>query len=152
MYNKNQGYLVQTFIIIGVEQPEKSPWAESGTIRPNLPLITSRQLHFLPKTSEIAKRQAWVETMDTINGELVGMVDLHPRIFAYSPHMSIIHQNVEWQLKYQKVVCQILQSLCNFKCFMKAYWYFALQLSCSTQFHKLAVMLLCCSMHTTCYS
>ncbi|CAG0903580.1 unnamed protein product [Darwinula stevensoni] len=87
----------------GVEQPEKTPWVESGTTRPDLPLITSRQLHFLPKTNVPAKRQAWVETMDTINGELVGLVDLHPRVFAFSPHMSIIHQNVEWQLKYQKV-------------------------------------------------
>lgn len=48
-----------------------------------LPLITSRNLI---KLSPLQKPlQSWVETLSQIDDQKVGVVDLHPSIFAVNP-------------------------------------------------------------------
>ncbi len=48
-----------------------------------LPLITSRNLF---KLNPLQKPlQAWVETLSQIEDQKVGIVDLHPSIFAVNP-------------------------------------------------------------------
>lgn len=48
-------------------------------------------------------RQVWVENFDTIDEQKLGIVDLHPSIFATSPRIDIVHQNVKWQRNYRYV-------------------------------------------------
>jgi len=48
--------------------------------------------------------QTWVSNLDTIEEDKLGMVDLHPQIFAYKPRIDIIHENVRWQRLYRHVV------------------------------------------------
>jgi len=65
------------------------------------PLITSRQ-HRFPVTYG-SPRQAWVESMDTVEGTKLGMVDLHPDVFATFPRIDILHQNIRWQKMYRNI-------------------------------------------------
>ena len=48
----------------------------------DLPLITGRTLLF---PTEQPPKQAWLETLDTVEDEKVGLVDLHPQIFGSNP-------------------------------------------------------------------
>lgn len=72
------------------------------TIRPPLPIIHSRKLAFPPKFK--APRQVWVSNMDTVEEEKLGLIDLHPEVFAERPRVDIIHENVRWQQLYRHVV------------------------------------------------
>lgn len=49
-------------------------------------------------------RQVWLENLDTIKEKKLGFVTLHPHIFATTPRIDIIHQNVRWQRMYRWVV------------------------------------------------
>ncbi|XP_044732578.1 39S ribosomal protein L4, mitochondrial [Chrysoperla carnea] len=51
-----------------------------------------------------APRQVWIENFDTIDEQKLGIMDLHPDIFAEMPRIDVIHQNVKWQRLY-KWVC-----------------------------------------------
>ncbi len=52
-----------------------------------LPLITSRNLF---KLNPLQKPlQAWVETLSQIEDQKVGIVDLHPSVFAVNPRYLI---------------------------------------------------------------
>nr|CAG4652200.1 EOG090X0EDZ [Triops cancriformis] len=66
-----------------------------------LPIVTSRQLAY-PNTF-LEPRQVWVENLDTVEEEKLGLIDLHPDIFGAKPRVDIIHENVMWQLKYRKI-------------------------------------------------
>ncbi|CAH1791036.1 unnamed protein product [Owenia fusiformis] len=69
--------------------------------RPPTPIITSRNLDFMPRDREPAK--AWLETMDTIEGEKLGMIDLHPDIFNANPRLDVLHRNIMWQRAYRRI-------------------------------------------------
>nr|CAG4644335.1 EOG090X0EDZ [Lepidurus arcticus] len=73
----------------------------SNPISSALPIVTSRLLAF--PSPFLEPRQVWVENVDTVEEEKLGLVDLHPDIFAANPRVDIIHENVVWQLKYRKV-------------------------------------------------
>lgn len=67
-----------------------------------IPIITSRNLY---KLSPLQKPvQSWVETLSQIDDRKVGMVDLHPAIFAVNPRLDILFRNVYWQQLYKKIV------------------------------------------------
>lgn len=51
----------------------------------------------------IQPRQAWIENLETIESKKLGLIELHPDIFAATPRIDVIHQNVEWQRKYRYV-------------------------------------------------
>ena len=66
------------------------------------PLVIGRQL---TKLSPLQRPiQAWVETLGQIEDRKVGLVDLHPSIFAVSPRLDILARNVYWQSLYGKIV------------------------------------------------
>jgi len=75
--------------------------AVAVSTRPPLPIITSRKLNFLEPFH--SPRQAWVENLDTIKEDKLGLVDLHPDVFAAFPRVDILHLNIHWQQKYQFV-------------------------------------------------
>ena len=71
-------------------------------VRPPLPIITSRQLAFPSKFK--TSRQVWLSNLDTVEEEKLGLIDLHPEVFADKPRVDIIHENVRWQHLYRHVV------------------------------------------------
>ena len=68
----------------------------------NVPIITSRNLDFPPKV--LSPRQIWVDNLDTLEENKLGLVDLHPEIFACSPRIDLVHLNTTWQNNYKRVV------------------------------------------------
>lgn len=66
------------------------------------PVIFSRQLKYLPKSIE--PRSAWVENLDTLEEQKIGVVDLHPEVWGVMPRIDIISKNIHWQRHYRYVV------------------------------------------------
>ena len=54
-----------------------------AVVRPPLPLMTSRTIAFPPPNTP--PKQAWLESLATIDDEKLGLIDLHPDIFATFP-------------------------------------------------------------------
>lgn len=50
-----------------------------------------------------SKRQAWIENIDTAEEQKIGLIELHPDIFATQPRVDVIQENIEWQRKYRYV-------------------------------------------------
>lgn len=48
-------------------------------------------------------RQVWLENLKTVEEKKLGLVTLHPHIYAAAPRIDIIHQNVRWQRMYRWV-------------------------------------------------
>lgn len=69
--------------------------------RPPLPLILSRQIE--RPNPYIPPKQAWLESIDTLEGEKLGIIDLHPDIFGAHPRYDVLHDNIKWQLEYKHV-------------------------------------------------
>uniref|UniRef100_A0A6P7GVF5 Large ribosomal subunit protein uL4m n=1 Tax=Diabrotica virgifera virgifera TaxID=50390 RepID=A0A6P7GVF5_DIAVI len=63
--------------------------------------VEPRELAFPPKYQE--PRQVWLESLDTIDDKKLGILELHPDVFATNPRIDIIHQNVRWQSLYRYV-------------------------------------------------
>nr|CAD7425321.1 unnamed protein product [Timema monikensis] len=63
--------------------------------------IPSRKLAFFPPFQ--APRQVWVENLDTQEEHKLGIIDLHPDVFAADPRIDIIHKNMVWQRNYRFV-------------------------------------------------
>ena len=55
--------------------------------RPPLPLILSRQIE--RPNPYVRPKQAWLESIDTLEGEKLGIIDLHPDIFGAQPRYCI---------------------------------------------------------------
>uniref|UniRef100_A0A1B6MJ38 Large ribosomal subunit protein uL4m n=2 Tax=Graphocephala atropunctata TaxID=36148 RepID=A0A1B6MJ38_9HEMI len=70
-------------------------------VQERAPLMLSRQLKHLPKS--IKSRPAWVENLDTLEEQKLGLVDLHPEVWAVMPRVDLISQNVHWQRMYKHV-------------------------------------------------
>ncbi|RUS70469.1 hypothetical protein EGW08_021768 [Elysia chlorotica] len=65
------------------------------------PVMTSRTLHFPVKHTY--PRLAWLESMDSLEGKKLGMLDLHPDVFAVYPRIDVLHQNIHWQKMYRHI-------------------------------------------------
>lgn len=67
----------------------------------------SSQALLLPLTEKfegfVEKRQAWIENTDTVEEKKLGMIELHPEVFAAQPRVDVIQENIEWQRKYRYV-------------------------------------------------
>lgn len=63
--------------------------------------VTPRVLQY-PSPFE-KPRQVWLENLDTIDEKKLGILELHPTVFASSPRIDIVHQNVTWQRNYRYV-------------------------------------------------
>ena len=81
-----------------------------------VPLITGRSLFRLNPLQK--PLQSWVESLQTIENQKLGIVDLHPSVFAVSPRLDILFRNVHWQNMYKKIVIEnnfIVLNLFNLK-------------------------------------
>lgn len=63
--------------------------------------IEARKLSFPSKYKK--PRQVWLESLDTIDERKLGILELHPDVFAANPRIDIIHQNAHWQRLYRYV-------------------------------------------------
>lgn len=52
------------------------------------------------------KRQVWIENLDTVNEKKLGIVELHPEIYAAKPRVDALWENNRWQRYYKFVVCK----------------------------------------------
>lgn len=48
-------------------------------------------------------RQVWIESCDTAEERRLGLMELHPDVFAAQPRIDVVHENIEWQRKYRYV-------------------------------------------------
>ncbi|XP_003486754.2 39S ribosomal protein L4, mitochondrial [Bombus impatiens] len=48
-------------------------------------------------------REVWLENLDTVERQKLGLVFLHPDIYGASPRIDIIHENIRWQRMYRFV-------------------------------------------------
>lgn len=48
-------------------------------------------------------RQVWIESMNNIDGQSTGLIELHPDVFAATPRIDIIQRNMLWQNHYRRV-------------------------------------------------
>lgn len=69
--------------------------------RPSIPILTSRKLDYPPKYR--APRQVWISNLDAVGEEKLGLIDLHPDVFATLPRIDVLHENIRWQQLYRKV-------------------------------------------------
>ncbi|GAB6020406.1 54S ribosomal protein L4 mitochondrial [Chamberlinius hualienensis] len=69
--------------------------------RTELPIISQRNLQYPP--TFMKPRQAWVENLDTIKTVYLGNIDLHPTVFAASPRLDFLQNNIKWQQHYRKI-------------------------------------------------
>ncbi|TDG45381.1 hypothetical protein AWZ03_008147 [Drosophila navojoa] len=53
--------------------------------------------------SRSAARQAWIENVDAVAERKIGLMELHPDVFAAQPRVDVIQENIEWQRKYRYV-------------------------------------------------
>ena len=51
----------------------------------------------------VKPREVWISNLETEEENLEGIKTLHPKIFAATPRIDIIHSNLEWQRKYRFV-------------------------------------------------
>lgn len=66
-------------------------------IRESTPIITSRTLEYPQKYFK--PREAWVCNMDTVQEQKLGLIDMHPLVFAAMPRIDVIWHNLNWQRK-----------------------------------------------------
>ncbi|XP_050405149.2 39S ribosomal protein L4, mitochondrial [Patella vulgata] len=74
----------------------------------SLPIITSRKLDFVSQYSQ--PKQAWLESLETVEENNIGLIDLHPDVFGAFPRIDLIHQNIQWQRLYKKISYETLQT------------------------------------------
>ncbi|XP_064603100.1 large ribosomal subunit protein uL4m-like [Liolophura sinensis] len=77
---------------------------EDGAVIPRqraVPIITSRKVEFPDRYRP--NKVAWLESLNTAEEEKLGLVDLHPDVFATFPRIDVLHQNVTWQSLYKKI-------------------------------------------------
>eukprot|EP00493_Phyllostaurus_siculus_P001024 UN01031 len=76
-------------------------------LREICPFLRPVKLKWLPK--HMKSKQAWLESLSTIDDVKLGIVDLHPEIFATTPRIDMLWQNVQWQMRYRK--CGLQKSI-----------------------------------------
>ncbi|KAH7942241.1 hypothetical protein HPB49_022267 [Dermacentor silvarum] len=84
-----------------VALPAADGVAHTTPSRPPLPLVIKRELAHPSKFTP--NREAWVENLDTIESEKLGLIPLHPKVFGVFPRIDTLHWNINWQQIYQKV-------------------------------------------------
>lgn len=64
-----------------------------------LPLLSSCP----PVPSHLSPLQTWVETLETPDGEPLGLTELHPDVFAVPPRLDILHDVERWQRSFKRI-------------------------------------------------
>ncbi|CAG9819034.1 unnamed protein product [Phaedon cochleariae] len=64
-------------------------------------VMEPRTIMYPPKYQKLS--QVWLENLDTIDEKKLGLLELHPTVFATNPRIDLIHQNARWQTLYRYV-------------------------------------------------
>ncbi|XP_014086867.2 large ribosomal subunit protein uL4m [Bactrocera oleae] len=67
------------------------------------PLILPQNWPQYEPMNRAVSRQVWIENIDAVPERKVGIIELHPDIFATQPRVDVIQENIEWQRKYRYV-------------------------------------------------
>ncbi|CAH1263887.1 MRPL4 [Branchiostoma lanceolatum] len=70
---------------------------------PDSPVLRLVDKSMLPRSRFSRLVYSWLETLGDIQDEKLGMVELHPDVFATHPRMDILHRCVRWQKFYRKI-------------------------------------------------
>ncbi|CAL1531239.1 unnamed protein product [Lymnaea stagnalis] len=65
------------------------------------PLMTSRDLKF--PVHHTYPRLAWLDSLASLEGTKLGMIDLHPDVFGTYPRIDMLHKNIHWQKLYRHI-------------------------------------------------
>lgn len=68
----------------------------------SLKLELGKELSFESKKF-VKDREIWIENLDTEDEQKLGIMKLHQKIWAATPRIDIIQQNVQWQRMYRFV-------------------------------------------------
>lgn len=77
-------------------------------IHQDLPLMTSRKLQYAPPNRK--PKQAWLESLSSVENQKLGLVDLHPDIFGTFPRLDLLWWNVFWQQRYRKINYDVVKT------------------------------------------
>uniref|UniRef100_A0A1A9Z621 Large ribosomal subunit protein uL4m n=1 Tax=Glossina pallidipes TaxID=7398 RepID=A0A1A9Z621_GLOPL len=67
------------------------------------PIILTQSFDTYEPTQVTGCRQVWIENIDDVQERKLGIIELHPDVFATQPRVDVIHENIEWQRKYRFV-------------------------------------------------
>lgn len=90
--------LVRTFIKAAGTRSLATAPSVTASLKLNQPAEIQYEKNFVAKP-----RDVWVESLETEEENFSKIIQLHPKVFAATPRMDIIHLNVEWQRKYRYV-------------------------------------------------
>jgi len=76
---------------------------EEAVIKAPAPPLLIPNIDTYPPSKYQVERQIWIENLDTIEEQKLGLINVHPEIFAAAPRIDIIHKNIVWQRKYRYV-------------------------------------------------
>ncbi|XP_066152024.1 large ribosomal subunit protein uL4m [Euwallacea fornicatus] len=93
--------MLRHFVFNCMKSALRKPHTITYSTATQIVAIEPRKLLFPPKYSK--PRQVWLENLDTIDERKLGILELHPDIFAAVPRIDIIHQNIKWQQQYRYV-------------------------------------------------
>lgn len=65
-----------------------------------IPAVPQREIECLP---HLVKPQAWLESLKTRESNKLGIIDLHPDVFATFPRIDILQRNIQWQKVYKTI-------------------------------------------------
>ncbi|XP_034473731.1 39S ribosomal protein L4, mitochondrial [Drosophila innubila] len=82
---------------------ESTTAATNETIVSKPALILPQNYAEYAPVNRNSARQAWIENTDAVKERKVGLIELHPDVFAAQPRVDIIQENIEWQRKYRYV-------------------------------------------------
>ncbi|KAL9929758.1 mitochondrial ribosomal protein L4 [Glossina fuscipes fuscipes] len=72
-------------------------------IAPEPPIILTQNFDTYEPAQVTDSRQVWIENIDDVQERKLGIIELHPDVFAIQPRVDVIHENIEWQRKYRFV-------------------------------------------------
>lgn len=58
----------------------------------------------------LSAKQAWLETLSCIENKKLGLLELHPDIFATYPRVDILWKNIRWQERFRKIDYRVDQN------------------------------------------
>lgn len=96
MLSRNVRFLLSSRTFASAVQDSSS---SSGEAVSNV----QRELWRKPDSPFVKTPQAWISTLETIEDEKIGLIDLHPDVFRTSPRIDILHRNITWQSVYRNV-------------------------------------------------
>ncbi|XP_030383676.1 39S ribosomal protein L4, mitochondrial [Scaptodrosophila lebanonensis] len=94
-------------VLASAQQSNEAVESSDTSASPEIPqrpalILPQNYAEYTPVNKNSA-RQAWIENTDAVKERKVGIIELHPDVFAAQPRVDIIQENIEWQRKYRYV-------------------------------------------------